>query len=230
MQHFHRYSAGLVICAGSKRRRLVVAFSASVVLATSHREMRRFCTWYDCGFAVYTMNAGDRIMPDDNLSWADRWMRQYEQEHPHVLQQGVGVTKVPSNGWQPHPHHPETPSQPSKTGGNACLWSAPEDPVTRTADPVVLAAIQARKSLKLTQATFARCLGISPRTVSEWEQGRRQPSGAARTLLHWAAERPEYLKQALQAYRHCKAKGLSPGGDGTSEQLKNTAQDNDTER
>ncbi len=169
-------------------------------------------------------------MSDDRLSITELWMRRYEQEHPEALQQGKRRPHVHQNHWQPNPHNPETPSLPSKTGGNASLWPVPEVPVVRTADPVVLAAIQARKSLKLTQATFARCLGISPRTVSEWEQGRRQPSGAARTLLHWAAERPEYLNQALQAYRRCKAKGLSSREAGTSAQLKNTAQDNDTER
>lgn len=157
-------------------------------------------------------------MSDDSLSITELWMRRYEQAHPEALQQGICRPHAPKNHWQPHPHNPETPSQPSKTGCNACLWDAPGDPIVRTADPVVLGAIEARKSLKLTQATFARCLGISPRTVSEWEQGRRQPSGAARTLLHWAAQRPEYLKQALQTYRQCKAKGLSPGGASTSAQ------------
>lgn len=142
-------------------------------------------------------------MSDQTLSIADRWMRRYEQEHPEVLKQ---VARKPHshNSWQPVERPIQsTPSQPSKTGDNASLWNTfAEGSTTQRAptvtDPVVLAAIQARKSLKLTQAKFARCLGISPRTVSEWEQGRRQPSGAARTLLHWVAERPEDLKQALK--------------------------------
>jgi putative transcriptional regulator len=142
-------------------------------------------------------------MSDQTLSIADRWMRRYEQEHPEVLKQ-VTRKSHSHNRWQPVARSVQsTPSQPSKTRNNASLWNTfPEDTAEQRAptvtDPVVLAAIQARKSLKLTQAKFARCLGISPRTVSEWEQGRRQPSGAARTLLHWVAERPEDLKQALK--------------------------------
>ncbi len=42
----------------------------------------------------------------------------------------------------------------------------------------------------LTQSEFARLLGVSVRTLQEWEQGRRAPSGAARTLLLIAAKNP----------------------------------------
>ena len=40
-----------------------------------------------------------------------------------------------------------------------------------------------REKTGLSQADFARLLGVSVRTLQEWEQGRRAPSGAARTLL-----------------------------------------------
>lgn len=59
--------------------------------------------------------------------------------------------------------------------------------------PIVAAAIELRKKHKLSQAKFARCLSISPRTLRDWEQARREPSGAALTLLTWVIERPEYL-------------------------------------
>lgn len=45
----------------------------------------------------------------------------------------------------------------------------------------------------LSQARFAQLLGVSVRTLQDWEQGRRAPSGAARTLLVIAAKNPQAL-------------------------------------
>ena len=45
----------------------------------------------------------------------------------------------------------------------------------------------------LSQARFAQLLGVSVRTLQDWEQGRRAPSGAARTLLMVAAKHPKAL-------------------------------------
>lgn len=50
-----------------------------------------------------------------------------------------------------------------------------------------------RESTGLSQARFAELLGVSVRTLQEWEQGRRAPSGAARTLLLIAARNPHVL-------------------------------------
>lgn len=50
-----------------------------------------------------------------------------------------------------------------------------------------------REQSVLSQAVFARLLGVSVRTLQEWEQGRRAPSGAARTLLLIAAKNPHTL-------------------------------------
>ena len=44
-----------------------------------------------------------------------------------------------------------------------------------------------RKRLRLSQNQFAELLGISVKTLHNWEQGRRQPTGAARVLLRVAA-------------------------------------------
>jgi putative transcriptional regulator len=44
-----------------------------------------------------------------------------------------------------------------------------------------------------SQARFAELLGVSVRTLQDWEQGRRAPSGAARTLLMIAAKNPKAL-------------------------------------
>jgi len=50
-----------------------------------------------------------------------------------------------------------------------------------------------RESTGLSQPRFAELLGVSVRTLQEWEQGRRAPSGAARTLLLIAAKNPRAL-------------------------------------
>lgn len=50
-----------------------------------------------------------------------------------------------------------------------------------------------REKTGLTQARFAELLGVSVRTLQDWEQGRRAPSGAARTLLMIAAKNPKAL-------------------------------------
>ena len=50
-----------------------------------------------------------------------------------------------------------------------------------------------REKTGLSQARFAQLLGVSVRTLQDWEQGRRAPSGAARTLLMVAARNPQAL-------------------------------------
>lgn len=52
---------------------------------------------------------------------------------------------------------------------------------------------QIREATGLSQSRFAELLGVSPRTLQDWEQGRRVPSGAARTLLLMAARDPKAL-------------------------------------
>ena len=52
-----------------------------------------------------------------------------------------------------------------------------------------------REGTGLSQARFAELLGVSVRTLQEWEQGRRAPTGAARTLLLIAATDPGVLRQ-----------------------------------
>lgn len=58
-------------------------------------------------------------------------------------------------------------------------------------------AAQARHKTGLSQPKFAELLGVSVRTLQEWEQGRRTPSGAARSLLHIAALRPDVFREVL---------------------------------
>jgi putative transcriptional regulator len=56
------------------------------------------------------------------------------------------------------------------------------------------AAAEARASVGLSQQEFAQLLGVSARTLQDWEQGRREPTGAARTLLKVAVKHPRLLR------------------------------------
>ncbi len=57
----------------------------------------------------------------------------------------------------------------------------------------VPAVAEIREKTGLSQARFAALLGVSVRTLQDWEQGRRAPSGAARTLLLIAHKNPKAL-------------------------------------
>jgi putative transcriptional regulator len=65
----------------------------------------------------------------------------------------------------------------------------------RVYTPEQLLAISARQSVNLTQKEFARLLDVSVDSVQDWEQGRRTPTGAARTLLRIVHAHPEVLEQ-----------------------------------
>ena len=53
----------------------------------------------------------------------------------------------------------------------------------------------ARAQSGLSQAEFAQALGVSKRTLENWEQGRVQPTGAARQLLKLAARYPDTVER-----------------------------------
>jgi len=54
-----------------------------------------------------------------------------------------------------------------------------------------------RARLNLSQSAFASLMGVSVRTVQDWEQDRREPSGPAKSLLRIAEQHPGvFLKMA----------------------------------
>jgi putative transcriptional regulator len=57
-----------------------------------------------------------------------------------------------------------------------------------------------REGYNLTQKQFAAMLGISVRTLRNWEQGRRVPEGPAMVLLQVAAKHPEAVLDVIRTY------------------------------
>lgn len=55
-----------------------------------------------------------------------------------------------------------------------------------------------REAYGLSQDKFAALLGISVRTLQNWEQGRRSPRGPARVLLRVAARHPKAVLDVVR--------------------------------
>ncbi len=64
----------------------------------------------------------------------------------------------------------------------------------RVTEVPLSAAAEARAKMGISQSAFAKLIGVSLRTLQDWEQGRRQPTGAAQTLLRVASQHPEVLR------------------------------------
>ncbi|HEY3718766.1 MAG TPA: NadS family protein [Roseiarcus sp.] len=67
----------------------------------------------------------------------------------------------------------------------------------RVYNPKSIDVIAIRKKLGLSQQKFAERFGLSPAMVRDWEQKRRNPDQAARTLLTVIARDPEAVERAL---------------------------------
>jgi len=73
-----------------------------------------------------------------------------------------------------------------------------ELPVRYVEVPDLVDVKAVRRKSGLTQAEFARRYGISPRSLQEWEQGRRQPEGAVRAYLLVIDRNPQAVESALR--------------------------------
>ena len=54
-----------------------------------------------------------------------------------------------------------------------------------------------RRRFGLSQASFAKSIGVNVSTLRNWEQGRRRPTGSARVLLALIAKRPDIVQTEL---------------------------------
>ena len=57
--------------------------------------------------------------------------------------------------------------------------------------------VEARQKTGLSQSRFSELLGVSLRTLQDWEQGRRKPSRAAISLIQIAKQRPDVLHEVF---------------------------------
>ena len=71
---------------------------------------------------------------------------------------------------------------------NGCVVHVPDD----------IDVLSIRSSMHMTQKEFATQFGLSPRTLQDWEQGRRAPTGVSRILLQVLAKEPDAVIRALQ--------------------------------
>ena len=67
----------------------------------------------------------------------------------------------------------------------------------RTTTVAVSDIVRARNNVNMSQSDFATLIGVSVRTLQAWEQGKRNPSGAAKMLIRVAAKHPEVLLEAI---------------------------------
>jgi putative transcriptional regulator len=65
----------------------------------------------------------------------------------------------------------------------------------RTTQVKLPEAAEARAKVGLSQQAFASLLGFSASTLEDWEQGRRSPTSAAKTLLRVAVAHPDVLQE-----------------------------------
>ena len=59
--------------------------------------------------------------------------------------------------------------------------------------------LKARENFGMSQSQMAVFLNVSVRTLQNWEQGRRGPTGPAQTLLRIMQKEPEAVKRALHS-------------------------------
>jgi putative transcriptional regulator len=63
--------------------------------------------------------------------------------------------------------------------------------------PVLSPVASVRHAAGLSQVQFAELMGVSVRTLQQWEQGKRSPSGAAKILLRVVEKHPELLLEVV---------------------------------
>ena len=115
-------------------------------------------------------------------SLADRWLRDFETRNPHITvahrQPTRDIPRAESQSFTGR-QTPEPTTRWPISNSSRSIDTHPSQGI----QTLLQSAIRLRRSRGETQASFAYRLGINVRTWQEWEQGRRRPSGPARTLL-----------------------------------------------
>ena len=119
------------------------------------------------------------------MSYSEHWRREFLTRHPEYESQSQVRSQ---EAVQP----PAPVSSTFTTANSEFLKQLPQQGPRRQHNPTQDRSISSdvlrqvcclRQRLKLTQQALAKQLGISSRTLQDWEQGRRQPSGPGRALL-----------------------------------------------
>jgi putative transcriptional regulator len=82
-----------------------------------------------------------------------------------------------------------------RQGGSILRGTGRASRKTKVDEPSVA---RIREAYGLSQERFASLLGISVRTLQNWEQGRRRPHGPARVLLRVAAKHPQAVLDTVR--------------------------------
>lgn len=106
-----------------------------------------------------------------------------------ILADGTEVTVAPRSDW----------SRVDATTEDEIAEQEGADEVGAVQD-AALYAIRVRGKLGLSQTAFARKIGVPVATVRNWEQGRRFPEGAARTLLRLIDNAPDTVLRVLDEH------------------------------
>lgn len=87
----------------------------------------------------------------------------------------------------------------SQSMKEAVAWAKGEMslPAYEYRPPASVKIASVRRRLGMSQPEFARFFGLNLGTLRDWEQGRRQPEGSARTLLAIIARHPEIVHEVL---------------------------------
>ena len=78
---------------------------------------------------------------------------------------------------------------PSKLGDTGCVWDGPDG------GPPLRRVREEREALKMSRHVFAFKIGVNPRTLERWEQGRSKPNEQAAALIWLVRKYPDTLKR-----------------------------------
>ncbi|WP_353057305.1 helix-turn-helix domain-containing protein [Salinicola sp. JS01] len=152
--------------------------------------------------ACYPNSLPRRLVMSD--SYSDRWLRWFEEQHPHLKR--ARETQSHEAAIGAIPASPSTPPAPARFNETAratypAVRNAPCTPFgtsqpssgesgTASVEGLLMEFQALRLRLNMSQRAFAEQLGTSPRTYQDWEQGRRLSQGPSCALLRYVLRHP----------------------------------------